>query len=155
MVFSSTAGEGRPARFLRVEPHFEETKVMNEVTCGPASSGDQAYIFAAPYDETDFVRGTIPAGHEEYKIKGSLQDPAHFAASQLYQKLEKAGITIKGDAQSMIRAGDWREQRKMRHTLLTLQSPTLSEIVKVTNQKSVNLFAEHLLKMIGFKVKES
>jgi D-alanyl-D-alanine carboxypeptidase/D-alanyl-D-alanine-endopeptidase (penicillin-binding protein 4) len=40
-----------------------------------------------------------------------------------------------------------------RTLIYSLKSPQLREIVKVTNVKSHNLFAEHLLKSIGLKLK--
>jgi D-alanyl-D-alanine carboxypeptidase/D-alanyl-D-alanine-endopeptidase (penicillin-binding protein 4) len=43
-------------------------------------SGDNGYIYSAPYQFNAILRGTIPAGVTEFFIKGSIPDPALFAA---------------------------------------------------------------------------
>jgi D-alanyl-D-alanine carboxypeptidase/D-alanyl-D-alanine-endopeptidase (penicillin-binding protein 4) len=93
----------------------------------------------APFQENRFAIGTIPAGKNRFIIKGSLPDPALFRAHHCKKYLLKKEIQVLGQAQS-----NYRDQEVELTVLDTLWSPPLEEIITVTNQKSVNLFAEGL-----------
>jgi D-alanyl-D-alanine carboxypeptidase/D-alanyl-D-alanine-endopeptidase (penicillin-binding protein 4) len=109
------------------------------VTTGPIGSGDKACIYGSEYSTVQFVRGTIPAGFDEFSIRGSIPDPARLCGQLLSKALETKGF------QFSIRR-QWVGKRSVFHTTY---SPMVKEIVHWTNQKSINIFAEHLLKKIG------
>jgi D-alanyl-D-alanine carboxypeptidase/D-alanyl-D-alanine-endopeptidase (penicillin-binding protein 4) len=113
--------------------------VENEVTTGPVGSGDNACIYGSEYSTIQYVRGTIPAGVEKFSIRGSIPDPASLCGNLLSKALEAKGISIQHE-----KRGDGK--RNVFHTTF---SPMVKEIVFWTNQKSINLFAEHLLKKMG------
>ena len=130
---------GKEAEIVRTEPTIAGLAFQNEVLTGPEGSGDQACIYGSEYSFVQYVRGTVPAGVTEFKIKGAIPDPAKFCADLLAKSLESKGIAIlKNKMQG--------SPRKVIHTTL---SPTVAEIVYWTNQESINLYAEHLLKRLG------
>lgn len=131
--------EGEKTEILRLDPPVAGLKVENEVTTGAVGSGDQACIYGSEYSMVQYVRGTVPAGVEEFSIKGAIPDPANFCCHLLLKALETKGITI---LQKKMDSG----KRTVFHTTY---SPTVKEIVYWTNQKSINLYAEHLLKKMG------
>ncbi len=134
---------------VTVRPSVPNLHLINELTQAEKGSGDNAYIFGAPYSYTRFIRGTIPVGAENFTIKGSVPDPPFFAAFHLMQNLEKAGITTRQQAASLYQLE--REKVSIGKTTVinTYYSPTLREIVKETNLKSVNLYCEALLRLLG------
>ena len=131
--------EGDKTEILRQDPVVFGLTIENEVTTGSVGSGDNACIYGSEYTTRQFVRGTIPAGVEEFSIKGAIPDPARLCTDLLSRALEAKGIVI--DHQKIEGA-----KRTVFHTTV---SPTLKEIVYWTNQKSINLYAEHLLKKMG------
>ncbi len=139
VTFKPGSEEGVPAKIISVVPAAENFVIQNEVTTGPVGSGDRACIYGSEYSMTQFVRGTVPAGKEEFSIKGSIPDPARLCSELLSRTLQKKGIKVVHQKRAA-------QDRQVIHTTL---SPKVSEIVYWTNQKSVNLYAEHLIKAMG------
>ncbi|HSK74144.1 MAG TPA: D-alanyl-D-alanine carboxypeptidase/D-alanyl-D-alanine-endopeptidase [Pyrinomonadaceae bacterium] len=81
----------------------------------------------------------------------SVEKPELWAAKILKKKLEENGITVSGEAQ----ARDWKSENKLNAEtaveLASVESRTLGEIVRMMNKKSVNLYAELLLRTLGRK----
>lgn len=134
---------GEPATILRTDPPLSFLHFENEVKTGPEGSGDCACIYGSEFSPLQFIRGTIPFGVNEFTIKGAIPDPAAFCVDSLTQELHKRGITIENHNLSM------DGKRIIFHTTL---SPPVKEIVHWTNQKSLNLYAEHLLKKMGEEI---
>jgi D-alanyl-D-alanine carboxypeptidase/D-alanyl-D-alanine-endopeptidase (penicillin-binding protein 4) len=111
-------------------------------------SGDNGYVYLAPYSLNGWIEGTIPAGEEDFVLKASIPDPPHLAASLLRDMLIKSGIGVSGNAAaSRTVEGDCSEGLI---EIKTVYSPPLSDLIKVLNHKSVNLYAEHLVKELGY-----
>lgn len=153
VFFKPHAIVGKPAEFLRTEPELPGMVWANEMRTGSRGSGDQGYIYGAPYTDLRYLRGTIPQGKDEFSIKGSLPDPASFAAQVLHEALLRDSIEV-AEASTSLRqlALEGKAPKGERTFLWSHASPTLKEIVYWLNKKSVNLFAEHLLRHIGLKV---
>jgi D-alanyl-D-alanine carboxypeptidase/D-alanyl-D-alanine-endopeptidase (penicillin-binding protein 4) len=131
---------GEKATLLRTEPSLPLFAFQNEVTTGPVGSGDNACIYGSEFSTLSFVRGTIPAAVSEFAIKGSIPDPASYCASLFTEALRKRGIAV----------GEQPLQTDTKRIIFhTTKSPTIGEIVYWANQKSINLYAEHLLKKMG------
>ena len=110
-------------------------------------SGDNAYIYGGPHAYTRFVRGTIPVGSGIFTIKGSIPDPAFQTAYELYCALQNIGMRPeKGTSTQLI-----VQAKASRKTIHTHYSPDLGTIVKRANHKSVNIYCEALLKVLGKK----
>lgn len=134
---------GGAALLARTEPPLPSDMFRNEVTTGPVSSGDKACVYGMETVPFQILRGTIPAGVAEFSIRGALPDPARFCAESLAAELRRRGVSVGEKPLASTQA------HKMIHTT---QSPTIAELVYWTNQKSINLYAEHLLKLMGMKV---
>ncbi len=148
--FNSESKQGSHTQLTKITPSVPHFQMVNRVTAGAKGSGDNAYIFAAPYSNVAYVRGTIPPARQGFRIKGSIANPALFCAYQLEQELDKMGIKTAKDyatVRSLEREGKY-VPRKRTH-LNSIASPPLSKIVYWTNKKSINLYAEHLLKALG------
>lgn len=143
---------GSPALILRTEPLMKGVIFANEVTTGPVGSGDNAYIYGAPYTNLRYVQGTVPAGVQTFSIRGAIPDPVTFTAEMLSQTLTKQGIRVKNPATS---TRLMRQQKKSvkagRDSLYTHFSPPLKYIVEQTNLQSINLYAEAILKVLALQ----
>ena len=139
-----TANVGGKPKIIGYEPNPGELRWTNKLTSGSPGSGDQSYIFGAPGTYDRVIRGTIPAGKGTYKVKGSLPQPALHAAQWLTEALEQGGIAVGGEAgatSSLLPSSA--------AVIDTYRSPRLADIAKLTNFRSVNLFAEALYAALG------
>lgn len=134
---------------VNVRPTVPNLHLINELTQAEKGSGDNAYIFGSPYGYTRFIRGTIPVGTGTFTIKGSVPDPPFFAAFQLMQHLEKSGVATSQRAASLYQLKQEGVDIGEPKIIDTYLSPTLEAIIKETNLKSVNLYCEALLRLLG------
>ncbi|MDQ3071833.1 MAG: D-alanyl-D-alanine carboxypeptidase/D-alanyl-D-alanine-endopeptidase [Bacteroidota bacterium] len=142
---------GSPVKVLRTYPdaHIVFT---NHLTTAATGSGDQAYIFGAPFSNERWLKGTIPLSSKSFAIEGSLPEPALTCARELKSYLLKKGIVITGDATTMrLRALSGVFTKASRNIFHTTSSPAMNDVTKTTNFQSINLYAEHLLSEIGKK----
>ena len=79
----------------------------------------------------------------------AVHNPTLWTAKTFKEALEKRGITIEGAAQSV----DWKSKNKLivesAVELAAVESVTLAEIVQRMNKRSVNVYAELLLRTLG------
>ena len=132
---------GEPAQLLRTEPELPFLKFEGKIITAEKSTGDNAYIFVSPKENTRFVEGSIPAG-ATFAIKGALPNPPLTTAYLLHQALLKKGIPISQEPKSTKQKAVWK-------IIDTQTSPTLAEIVEQTNIYSINLYAEALYRQIN------
>jgi D-alanyl-D-alanine carboxypeptidase/D-alanyl-D-alanine-endopeptidase (penicillin-binding protein 4) len=150
LTFQRSKSLGTIPKITKVSPDMPYLVFINEVKMDQTGTGDQSYIFGAPYSYTRYVRGTLPASNATFTIKGSIPDPAQYAAYRLIEQLEKEGITTKKMAKNIFEyRREGQDKRLGRRNLATITSPPLSQIIKRTNEKSVNLYAESMLKTMG------
>ena len=144
LYFRPAPEEGGQAAVLRTEPYLEGLKFENYMLTGAKGSGDNGYIYAFPGQFQAVLRGTIPQGQPEFAIKGALPDPALFAAQSFNSYLVQSKINSnKKPFRGAPAPG----------AALTLLAETVSvplkEVVRVTNKRSFNLYAELLLRLLG------
>lgn len=148
--YRSGASIGDTTYIMKVVPEVPGLVIRNMVKAG--GSGDNAFIYGAPYTFTRYVTGTIPAGKTNYEVDGSIPDPPLFCAQMLEAAMKREGISISQSATTVRQLkldGTYKKSKRVK--LHTNYSPTLDKIVYYTNLKSNNLFAEHLLKTIAWK----
>lgn len=150
--FQQVGKVGEVPPIVATRPSIPNLLLLNEVKSEVKGSGDNAFIFGAPYAYTRYVRGTIPVGNKKFTIKGSIPDPPFFAAHYLADFLEKSGVeTAKLTASYFDLKRSNQISDSERIVFYTYQSPSLRDIVEKANMKSVNLYCEAMLRMIGKK----
>jgi D-alanyl-D-alanine carboxypeptidase/D-alanyl-D-alanine-endopeptidase (penicillin-binding protein 4) len=153
-LFFKTGNAGDSARIGRMEPRIPGMRIVNKVRAG--GSGDNCYIFGGEYSNERYATGTVPAGQSAFEVNGSMPDPAWFCAWSLDTALKTAGILITGKPATVRELKlEKKYSNTPRHTLLSHLSPPLSQIVYWTNKRSINLYAECLLKAIAVKLKSN
>ena len=136
---------GNPTFVSEVKPEIPGLLLLNQVLSSD-SKRDNAYIHGHPLIAQRTIYGTIPKGRKRFEIKGAVPDPAILLCQELKSEMETLGITSEGVI--MESAVGSKEM-----LILKEMSPTLREIVNVTNRKSVNLFATALLMHLGKEMK--
>ncbi len=139
---------GKRAQFVGTSPPLPGVTFHNEMLTGSAGSGDQGYVYAAPYAHVVFLRGSVPAGGT-FTIKGALPEPALTCAERFQDHLAKT-VQISGKATSM-RLAMLSEEKPSGTFVEILQraSPPLDNLLQRMNHKSDNLFAETVLRCLG------
>lgn len=135
---------GNRPRVRALDPRIPNLELSNELLTDSAGTGDNAYIFGGPYNFYKRIVGTIPMGPGDFVIKGSIPDPPLFVAQSVQTVLEKNGIQS-----DQVKTIFENKRPKKTTQILTIESPSLRDIVKRTNAESNNLYCESLLKKIG------
>jgi serine-type D-Ala-D-Ala carboxypeptidase/endopeptidase (penicillin-binding protein 4) len=139
LIFKPSTVVGERADILKLEPSLSKLELKNEVLTGPEGSGDRACVYGSEFSFIQYIRGTVPAGVAEFVIRGLIPDPALICAELLENSLKEKGVIVHHQVKD-------EKEKKVFHITY---SPTVEEIVHLTNQKSINLYAEHLLKKMG------
>lgn len=154
LYFDAGTTVGSRAELTRMNPVMDELTFINNVTTAGAGTGDNVIIFGQPYTHIRMLEGTVPLGKSNFDVDGALPDPPYFVAQQFLSYLNNQGITA-GKYSTTVREMRWKNlSDTMARTIIArYYSPPLNDIVIQTNMKSVNLFAEAILKACGVKKK--
>ena len=141
---------GAKTQFLGTVPEDLGLQFRNEVTTGPRGSGDNTYIYFKPASPVIYLRGTAPLGDTEFTVTGSLPDPEDLFIRQWKQTLKKSGVHFL----------PYASETKPAKSSLTVTpkvllgvytSPTLDSICYWMLKRSINLYAEQLLKTLAIR----
>ncbi|MDR2388354.1 MAG: D-alanyl-D-alanine carboxypeptidase/D-alanyl-D-alanine-endopeptidase [Tannerellaceae bacterium] len=118
---------------------------------------DSSYLVGAPLARERYLYGAVPANEHDLVLRGDIPDPPLFLAQYVDRRLQEEGIAVGGQPTSFRLLGllpkEPQASQKERKILATTYSPPLSEVVRITNQRSHNLYAEALLRTLGLKYK--
>tara|TARA_B100000508_G_scaffold139987_1_gene139578 strand:+ start:3227 stop:4612 length:1386 start_codon:yes stop_codon:yes gene_type:complete len=152
--FSSSNTVNAFTTIEKMEPEVPFLTIDNQVRSSH-DNRDNAYLFGGPYNFNKRAEGTIPKGRSNFKVKGSLPDPALQLAYMFRQELISVGIEVKDDYNTIRRIKLSKKpypnafgetKRIAAHNGLSVR-----ELVKYTNMNSVNLYAEHLNCLLGLE----
>lgn len=147
-----TGSIGTPVGVLRLVPAMPYLDFKSELFNSEAGTGDKSYAYLPVGSNVIYLRGTYAADQTKKSIAVALPDPAYDAAFRLADTLKHLGIDVQQNAESIRMAAEKKETLPTAGTLLvTYSSPKLSQIVYWLNQKSINLYAEQVLKTIALK----
>ncbi|MCF6364951.1 MAG: D-alanyl-D-alanine carboxypeptidase/D-alanyl-D-alanine-endopeptidase [Bacteroidales bacterium] len=145
LYFNTGSVVGSKTEIVKIEPKIEGMTFENHVKSDAVYS-DRSYIFGAPYTYSRYISGELPLNRKEYKVKGSIPDPAYYTATELKKKLKIYNVSS-GTATSFRKSPELTKNDSLNHTLIYItKSPKLIEIIGKTNFRSINLFAEHMYK---------
>lgn len=125
-------------------------RLVNEVSAGALGSGDNVYAYSAPFTDIAYVRGTYAIDLTK-PVKLSLPDPAFKLAADLRSALVSGGVLVTGEASTTRRLSLRGESPAATKVIDTYESPEYDRVVYWLNKKSINLYAENILKTISLK----
>lgn len=147
-----TGSIGSPVIILHEVPIMPYLNFKTELTNASSNTGDNAYAFLPIGGKTMYLRGTYAIDETKKSISASLPDPAYDAALRLSDTLKRLGILVSSGPESISTlTAKGLLSSQISTNLTTLLSPRLSQIIYWLNQKSINLYAEQLLKTIAWK----
>jgi D-alanyl-D-alanine carboxypeptidase/D-alanyl-D-alanine-endopeptidase (penicillin-binding protein 4) len=136
IILKPGKGIGDPVELLSTEPKVA-IDFKNQLKTAAAGSGDNAYVVLDNFG-IHYLQGTIPLGSERFTIKGAYYNPPLLCFNALQAALGGEG------------GGAANYPRSDSVFLWETKSPSLGEIVKYTNLNSINLYAENLLRELGY-----
>ncbi|MBW0160992.1 MAG: D-alanyl-D-alanine carboxypeptidase/D-alanyl-D-alanine-endopeptidase [Sediminibacterium sp. Gen4] len=143
LVLKSGPNPGDKVMIVKMIPVLHNMIFTNELVAGKKGSGDNAYIYSAPYNDRAFIRGTIPPAQSAFTISGSMTHPG----MQLGYTLA-AALTDGTGKQPGVRE---QSTKKSIQPIHVHYSPVLDSINYWFMRKSVNLYGETLVKTLAFE----
>lgn len=143
-----TGASGTTPQLLSIYPQDLSYKLNNEAKAASINN-DQSFVHGTPFDYNRKITGRLPANHSAFIVKASMPDPEKLLAILLYESLQKNGLRVDGGPLSK-RLSLKKFDMNGSQLIYTQVGRTVKEIVLWTNQKSVNLFAEGLLRQVGY-----
>lgn len=144
-VEGTSAGR-RPSITVRPGDTRYVNVVNNGQTVGRGFGGGVGH----PYFSNNYTFSVRIAPSRKYVGTMPIHNPTLYAATVLQETLTQNGVNISGqpmDVDSLAEKPSYRGWDMRR--IATAYSPALSEITKVINKQSHNMYAEHLLKTLG------
>lgn len=145
---------GQPAKVVGTNPVVSGMDFLNQVNTGPRNSGDQVYIFGAPYQMQRTLKGTVPLGSNNFPVRGSIPDPPMFVAEILSEFLKFNGI-LQNNLPVSVRTASLQglSRGEITGVFTTWYSPTMAALAARANLHSVNTYTENMVKAIGAHLK--
>ncbi len=128
---------------------LENISWINELKTG--GSSDQSLIFTAPHSETAMINGTLPAGKMS-TVSGATPNPPMQLAVEIQKLLGENGIPVSGKVTTFYNeklAGKSVSKAPVQNQIFEYRSPTLDKIIYWLMRKSINLYAETLVKTMA------
>ena len=168
VMFQAGPEVGSPAQLLGINLEVPGAIWKNEVTTGPADSGDGVMIHGGENTNAIHLRGTVPLGATKFQARGAVPDPARFAAHHFRAALLAAGIQVGSPgtgAGPAKKSGNGSGTAKSSgsgvatsiapaspsHSLIKHDSPPLLDIIKSIHKVSDNQETECVFRMLGLK----
>ncbi|MEA4937115.1 MAG: D-alanyl-D-alanine carboxypeptidase/D-alanyl-D-alanine-endopeptidase [Paludibacter sp.] len=134
-----------------ISPKIKGLEIENNLLSSKITF-DSAYFYGAPKSLYRSVRGEIPANKTAFVVKAELPCPGLMLANDFQQRLFQSGIKVSQSA-AEFSAKEVQNEKKIaqRTTIYKHLSVPLSQIIKETNERSNNLFAEQIFKSLSLK----
>lgn len=114
---------------------------------------DNGYIHGEPFSKNRLLSGNIPRGKENFSIKGDIPNPGLYLGKVLAERLEEVGFAIGKLENTRDRYYQqmYSKDKELfnENIFYTHLSFPLKDIIKDTNVRSNNHYAEHLIRSIG------
>lgn len=147
-LYLQTGEAGSIPRIIATQPDMGALRFHNKLTAQPVAR-DSSYILGMPYSNERYLHGVVPTRRKRYVLKGDIPNPILYMAVYTKRFLEIQSIKVQGEAKVATQKESPTNKYKSAKTIQTVKSPSLKELVKITNYKSQNLYADALLKQIG------
>lgn len=144
IYFEPSLTEGAPGKIAKIAPQKATVDIEVNTYHTSQISREDTYLNFIPLENKMLASGFLPITTERIEVLGAMAKPALFAAEYFKTKLIESGIKVKGKA--MLGSIKNYDENNL---IITQFSAPLKDIVKKTNKRSVNLYADILLRHLG------
>ena len=143
-IITMNSGEfGTKPIVTSVWPETPNLAIYNEVKTLRIPN-DSVWAFCPPYGLALYLQGGMPTNRNNYVVRTSIPNPPLLVAKSLHKKLNDWGVTV--DGSYSVQTEYFPEERTL---IYEYKSRKLREIIRLTNFKSNNLYAEHIFRRLG------
>ncbi len=146
-IHMRTGERGSVPEIFKFDPVIKTLALKSYLTAEGTS--DRGYVYSAPYSNYAWISGFVPENRDEFILKASIPDPPMVLAEMVLDALQARGITVTGGAGTTRTVYDLSVG--VLQPLSEITSPPLSEIIHILTHESVNLYAEHMIKQLGYE----
>ena len=144
IILKSGKNIGDEVKIVGTEPSLYSYKFFSVATA-VKDTNDNSYIYYSLGKNEGIIRGTIPVSRNRFVISGAMPDPQKQFVETLLDSLKSLKKTTASSASVM-------NNEVVNPTIFHIEtSPPLDSIIYWLNKKSVNLYAEALLKTISYE----
>ena len=149
--YFDTYSTGKKAKFLKTFPSDSDLVFRHEIKAASIRN-DQSYLFGAPYSTDRFGVGYLPSNRNGFVVKGSMPDPEYMLAKEFTRFLIEDSLFgfVTGEPKGVRLLLEKDIDYDILDLVCVHEGETIMDIVRLTNMKSINLFAEGLLNLVGF-----
>jgi D-alanyl-D-alanine carboxypeptidase/D-alanyl-D-alanine-endopeptidase (penicillin-binding protein 4) len=150
-LYVNTGSSGTQPTLLSTEPAMPSLQFFNYLKTLPGAS-DSCYIVGFPFSNERYLYGMMRTNQSRARITGDIPDPALYLARYFSDYLINNGIGVEKEPSChriLSQRGEWKYTERKK--IVTTFSPPLTEIVRITNFVSHNLYADALLKTLGLR----
>lgn len=149
-IFIQPTMVGQKAEIKQM-PDVKYTIIDNQIATVPKDSVQRINYYRERGTNIIKLSGTIKEESEAAKIYVTVNNPTQFFVVTLKEIFKQKGITITGTAVDIDDLTEPIDYAKC-ELLLAHHSPPLTDIIKIINKNSQNLFSENLIKAIGYEI---
>lgn len=122
---------------------------VNELKAAAHGTGDNSYPYLPPYGSITIIEGTVPAGGL-FTVSNSLPEPFTPIASALRKMFTDNHIVHTGSIENSLDFAVAHQVLPHYNSLMgTLYSPSMDSIIYWFMKKSINMYAEDLIKTMA------
>ncbi|WP_255155314.1 D-alanyl-D-alanine carboxypeptidase/D-alanyl-D-alanine-endopeptidase [Ferruginibacter sp. HRS2-29] len=150
LVLASTNTIGERAVIVSTNPPVIADDITNLVRSAKKGSGDNVYLYAAPYSKEIFASGTIPVGENKFIVAGALPNPPGTFLTAVSAAIKKEGIGFTNSLFTFSYAlKNNSPLPEMTSVLDSIISPSFDSMNFWFLKRSVNLYGEAFVKTIA------
>jgi len=137
---------------LQIVPDLESEyyKIIDETEI--VDTGKTDLNISSNFGQNNIViKGKVLQGSKKFERSPTITNPTKFYATVLKEVLERKGIKILGHPKDCDDIDNYSDSIRIRDTLLVHHSPPMKEMLKVLMKRSQNLYAETMIRILGYK----
>jgi D-alanyl-D-alanine carboxypeptidase/D-alanyl-D-alanine-endopeptidase (penicillin-binding protein 4) len=140
-VYLQSSSENEPIKIVKTIPDNIPFTFINQLKAKHFKK-DSAYGYCYPYSNKILLSGAIPIHKNNFKIKIANPQPYYFIKQDLELELNKNAIQFT-ESKTANKTNELLYEKE-------IYSPALTEIIKITNLYSNNLYAESINFYLGY-----
>jgi D-alanyl-D-alanine carboxypeptidase/D-alanyl-D-alanine-endopeptidase (penicillin-binding protein 4) len=150
LILESGDRIGDGVNVIGTVPRLHSFAIYSTATSAAKGTGDNSYVYLPVKESNAMIRGTIPIGEHQFKISGSIVDPAH----EFMLTLEDSLMNRYGWKSTYDYGLSYGSLLRSPQVYFTYYSPPLDSIIYWFLQKSINLYGEALMKTVAAEKKK-
>ena len=148
--YFNTGSPGEKVEFIGTLPEIPDLFFQHDIESANIRK-DYSYIYGSPFSNVRFGRGSLPAYKDSFCVKGSIPDPEMQLALDFKAFLKDTDFVFTGNATANRFLLTEHPSYDSLDFVFGYKGQRIIDIVNKTNLYSVNLFAEGLLNLVGYK----